>query len=319
MRRANSDLPQFSWSKSRAEIFDKCRRLYYLDYYRSWGGWLPSAKPEVRETYRLKRVSNRYAWSGIAVHDHIARYLKRYRRQPESRLASDEALETLRQTMRQEFADSANNLAASGKKVLRLAEHENRLSVSADQWAANWQRVETALRNLEISDLWQRILASDPQRWKPVDTLDSFELDDVKIWAAPDFAGVIEPDGPLTLIDWKTGKPRDSDRMQLSGYALFALEKWGVPLADQRGIIAYLNEPSGVFYEEVTIDEAAVEYFKSTARGSIESMRQTLRNVATNQPKVEAQYPRTDDETQCKTCKYRRLCWKTPGTSLYLD
>ena len=34
---------EFSWSKSRHEKFDECRRAYFYTYYGSWGGWSAGA------------------------------------------------------------------------------------------------------------------------------------------------------------------------------------------------------------------------------------------------------------------------------------
>src|SRR4051812_23928189 len=69
----------FSWSRSRHEKFSECRRAYYLNYYRSWGGWDARAPEEIRQLYLLKKLNNRYTWAGGVVHDSIKRALLGYR------------------------------------------------------------------------------------------------------------------------------------------------------------------------------------------------------------------------------------------------
>src|SRR5262249_35830694 len=58
----------FSWSKSRHEKFQDCRRAYYLHYYGSWGGWEDGAHPELRQLWVLKKLANRFHWAGSVVH-----------------------------------------------------------------------------------------------------------------------------------------------------------------------------------------------------------------------------------------------------------
>ena len=45
---------EFSWSKSRDEIFQTCPRQYYFNYYGYWGGWQKDAPERIRQIYLLK-------------------------------------------------------------------------------------------------------------------------------------------------------------------------------------------------------------------------------------------------------------------------
>ena len=66
----------FSWSKSRAEEFDECKRKYYYARYLSWGGWEAAAPAQVRLAYILKNLKNRWAWKGEVVHHVIETAMK---------------------------------------------------------------------------------------------------------------------------------------------------------------------------------------------------------------------------------------------------
>src|SRR5213592_5008653 len=61
----------FSWSRSRNNMFQECRRRYYYHYYGAWGGWDASAPLEVRRLYVLKQLASRQQWAGRVVHDAI--------------------------------------------------------------------------------------------------------------------------------------------------------------------------------------------------------------------------------------------------------
>ena len=66
---------EFSWSRTRDNIFQECRRRYYLHYYGSWGGWDPGADPAVRALYVLKQLGTRQMWAGRLVHEAAERAL----------------------------------------------------------------------------------------------------------------------------------------------------------------------------------------------------------------------------------------------------
>src|SRR3989454_9175316 len=61
----------FSWSRSRDNAFQECKRRYYYHYYGAWGGWDAAAPEEVRRLYVLKQLASRQQWAGRVVHDAI--------------------------------------------------------------------------------------------------------------------------------------------------------------------------------------------------------------------------------------------------------
>jgi len=71
---------EFSWSKSRDEIFQTCPRQYYFNYYGYWGGWEKGSPERIRQIYLLKNLKNRFMWTGEKVHDCIKHTLKNLQR-----------------------------------------------------------------------------------------------------------------------------------------------------------------------------------------------------------------------------------------------
>ena len=61
----------FSWSRSRDNTFQDCKRRYYYHYYGSWGGWEAGVSAEIRRLYILKQLASRQMWAGRVVHDGI--------------------------------------------------------------------------------------------------------------------------------------------------------------------------------------------------------------------------------------------------------
>ena len=62
------DVP-FSWSASRHDTFQSCRRRYYYSYY---------ASQDDEEIKRLKKLSALPLWAGSVVHDTIEWFLKKH-------------------------------------------------------------------------------------------------------------------------------------------------------------------------------------------------------------------------------------------------
>src|SRR2546426_8104551 len=62
---------EFSWSRSRDNTFQECRRRYFYHYYGAWGGWDAGATEDVRRLYILKQLASRQQWAGRVVHEAI--------------------------------------------------------------------------------------------------------------------------------------------------------------------------------------------------------------------------------------------------------
>lgn len=298
---------RFSWSKSRADIFGGCRRRYYLHYYAYWGGWEDTAPVRQRRLYVMRRLSSKEQWAGVAVHDAIARALVRLQRGRPFDLPR--TVDETRMRMRAQWRGSRDGLYWRIRKGFGLLEHEYKDPVSDQAWKANWDLVERCLVGFARSAVLERIQRSDPARWKPIDRLDSFQLDGVDVWAAPDFA-YLDADDHLEIIDWKTGAARDSDHLQLAGYTAFAEAKWGVPPERVRASLVYLARDE---VADVVVDPASVAHFREEARASMALMRSHLADPARNVARAEDTFERTTELWRCRACAFRRECWGPEG------
>ena len=71
---------EFSWSRTRDNAFQDCRRRYFFQYYGAWGGWDAASDPRTRLLYVLKQLGTRQMWAGRLVHEAIERALLRHAR-----------------------------------------------------------------------------------------------------------------------------------------------------------------------------------------------------------------------------------------------
>lgn len=296
---------EFSWSKSRHEKFTECPRAYWFHYYGSWGGWDAAAPPATRELYVLKNLSSRWQWAGSAVHEALRHLLERARVTGQHKPLETLLAETRQRTRTQWGASRDKGYWRDPKRVPGLVEHEYGEPVAPEEWKRVWEEIiEGSLRAFYASETFDRIRAIPASRWLTVDELDTWSFEGTKIWVAIDFAYRGE-DERVHVLDWKTGKERGADHLQLAIYALYAQRKWQVAPASVVGGLVYLG--SGAERVDAAVDEAALEDARARMRESIAGMRERLddplRNVA-----AADRFPRIEDRSACRRCPFRRPC-----------
>ena len=62
---------EFSWSKSRDELFNECKRKYFFKHYGSWNGWDSNEEDRIKRIYYLKQLKTKEIWLGQIVHEVI--------------------------------------------------------------------------------------------------------------------------------------------------------------------------------------------------------------------------------------------------------
>jgi hypothetical protein len=300
---------EFSWSKSRHEKFEDCRRAYFFAYYGSWGGWEAPAGSQVRELYVLKKLSSRWQWAGSLVHDALKRALSRAKGTGELP-PLEKVLEQVRAKARAEWAGSREkSYWREASRIVGLVEHEYGEAVGDADWKRLYEQVvDGSLRAFWASPVLEEIRRTPRERWLTVDELDAWDFEGTKIWVAIDFA-YQDAEGRVHVLDWKTGKERGVDHVQVGTYALYAQRKWSVATDAVVGGLVYLvgnGLPAG---ERVTVaaDAAALDACTTAMRTSIGAMKATLADPAKNVAREEA-FPRLEERERCRRCPFRRPC-----------
>jgi hypothetical protein len=299
-------LNEFSWSVSRAQLFHECQRAYYYTYYGSWGGWEAEASERQRLLYILKNIKTLPLWAGGIVHELIGEALQRYARTGQA-ISAGELQARARTRLRSGWVEAVNRewLARPKKTNLHELYYGNGQSLPQAETDAVKERVYTCLAAFAESPVLREIQAVPYLSWKPVDTLDTFDLDGLRVWCAIDFA-YTDPSGILRLIDWKTGSEnREALTTQLACYALYAADTWFTPLDRLRLHGVFLREQARV--SEYPVSPAMLVDAKDSILTSAAAMRQLLDDVQANTAS-EDRFAFCENERICRRCNFRQVC-----------
>ncbi len=293
---------EFSWSRSRDNTFQDCRRKYFYHYYGAWGGWEAGAPADIRRLYVLKQLMSRQQWGGRVVHDAIElalHGLSDARTVPVEPFIAD-----VIERMRGEWRSSRAGRYRDNPKTVALFEHEYHLELPPPAWQALSQNVATCLRNFFRLPLLAAIRGTSPAHWSIEHWSKVFDFEGTAIWVAPDF-GFWTTEGRLGLIDWKTGSGNgESAAFQLGCYALYAREVLAVAPAQVDLYEVNLREPRVTPHRW---DDARVEAVREQLRLSIRSMKAYLADAPANVA-VLTDFERTEDLRICRWCNFRAVC-----------
>ena len=294
---------EFSWSKTRDEIFKTCSRQYWFAYYGYWNGWFDKVQERTRQIYILKNLKNRQMWAGEKVHECIQRSLNNIRRGIKV-LSIDEIVSITLDQMRGEFRSSRAKNYLKNPKSCALFEHEYGIEMTDDQWKEVAGNVEVCLRNFYASDIYYGLKSHPKKDWLEVEEFSSFQLDDIKINLAIDCA--IKEGDDILIYDWKTGKGISEDlSIQLCCYALYAMEKWNIAPKSLRIIEYNLSFNKAT---EFSVTQGEAENIKGYIRGSIKDMQSLLTDVSNNTPFEEEKFTKVEDDRVSLKCNFRGVC-----------
>ena len=117
----------------------------------------------------------------------------------------------------------------------------------------------------------------------------------------------------IEIIDWKTGKEEKGADVQIGAYAIYAMQRWNVPLESIRAYLVFLTNPVPVLKEH-PLSAALIEEARGTISKSIEAMCALLSDVRKNVPKPREAFPFTENERLCSNCHFYKICEKYAKT-----
>ena len=301
---------RFTWSRSRAGMFDTCHYRYYLNYYGSWGGWSWNADPRNRRIYILKQLQSRWMWAGTLVHDSIERVLHTLR--AGESVNPEQVIEWTIQKMRQDFVSSRGEGYLQKPKTCALDEHHYADEHGQIDWVIVREHVSTCLQNFFSSPYFELAQHLEAEQWLSIEEMDSFDLNGTTVWAIPDFA-YRDSDGKIWIIDWKTGRSFGTpDPIQLACYALYASGRWDAPPESIHTVEYNLAHGKG-HHSQIT--PAVLDEVHSEIEASVGAMKELLDDPDENRASAERFNP-TADEGSCSRCKFREICdYRKDGSS----
>ncbi len=303
----------FSWSVQRHNVFERCKREYYLQYYAT-RRVVEANNRAVSAVWWLKQAIPLRVWIGQVLHHAAATAVCALRDGGE--IGEDELTEQALTYYREGVEASRRGIKHDGAWRV-LFEH----IYPGEPYSIDRDRAEPL-----VIDLTHMLLESDAYQWlrrlprtaiREVDPpFQSFELPDVprlgrvRVFAIPDV--LVLHEGKVHIIDWKTGDAEDQGiRHQAGVYRLYAHRTYRVPEDAINFVVAGLSggesgEPPGVRRLTGAPGIAETEAF---VRESIYNMVSCMEDVAHNTATIKA-YPMTDDLTLCQRCGFRRACWR---------
>jgi len=301
----------FSWSNSRARLFSSCLRAYWWRYYAHWGGWSRDAQEEARIAYRLGKMDGLASWAGKLVHDLIQEAIEDIR--DRGRPVDGERLRAkAKARLRAGWEESRHGAWIDRPKwKINLREHYfgDDEALSRDRTDAIAQRVYSSLEGFVAGPYPDLLARVDASGFRNIEQLASLTIDGQTVFVKPDLAFEHPDDGVLWLVDWKTGRSREEDLLQVATYALFARQTWGVAPANVKGVLVYLGTGEE---QSVPVGSDDLTRAEDAIRESMSHMLQLLEDPDQNRGTID-DFPPTDDLTRCDTCNFRQLCFGTAG------
>lgn len=300
---------EFSWSVSRHSLFDRCKRQYYLNYYGARR--VREANNElISAIWWLKQGISSKMWIGSVIHNIAQKAIA----------AHCMGTPLLDKTL----IDLALKAFEGGYKASeRAAKYENQWVVlmehlypqDADITYLNdaRQTIHSLMEAFLNSTAYSLIKSLPPEAILENDeAFQSFvmqgapELESIRIFAIPDV--LVQHDGRLTIIDWKTGDiERASIRWQAGVYSLYAHETYGIPPdAIDVWIVDLANGGETVQPANGVPSLAESQQFiTQSIRAMVEQMDYPVYNTVAIE-----KFPMTNDLSLCRTCPFKRACWR---------
>jgi CRISPR/Cas system-associated exonuclease Cas4 (RecB family) len=133
-----------------------------------------------------------------------------------------------------------------------------------------------------------------------------FEMEGVKVWVVLDLVFQDLESGKFVVVDFKTGKPSSSDKVQLLLYALFLKVAFHLPGLDQ---IELRNEYLATGkHASFTPRQTDLEYVQSLIQTSVKEMKAYLRVPEQNVPLDMERFEQTKNRAICRRCAFQELC-----------
>ncbi len=282
----------FSWSVSRHDSFESCRRRYFYSYYAAEGD------PEIK---RLKKLSALPLWAGSLVHETIETFLKEHDTLPSEVEQQAIVHAAVHGQMLADWKDSE-----SGSLRFRLFEHEYQVPVEPEDKKLAVGIVMRSLRNFFKSPTLVDAFSAGRKNWLSVEDLASFDVGGTEVLLRMDLA-YRRGDGRVVIVDWKTGRGEGRfSEVQLAGYALYAARQgWVASPEEIETELAYLAIPR---YVRRPVDAEKLERARAFIERSASRMRTLLLDPVSNLARLE-DFPMIDRPQRCRRCNFRKLCF----------
>ena len=297
-------IKEFSWSWSRAQMFERCQFQYYFHYYDAPGFLYWGGNRRKNTLYKMKHVSTAPLWIGKLLHDWIS-WIVRREIELQSPVPFDEVAPMLEKDMRYRWEVSARRWFPDeakvfdfmddhfygGETVLQLPEEYLRKALELLQGFYNLFIVPHMGRGC-------RILSNE--------ALMNFPFEGMPVYQKADL--ILEDENGIHLWDWKSSKSTFVNDQQMALYALAAGDKHHRHVSEMSFHFGFLANGE---IKDLFIDEDVIHETEDYMRSSIKEMTDRLSNRRLNQTH-RRYFEKTQTASNCKDCKFRGPCQGIP-------
>ena len=283
--------PILGWSISRYELFDKCKRQYFYNYYPRFVPGVPSYK-----VTQLKNLTSVPLETGNVVHDVVEAFLRRLQK-------SDSNIDESRFL---EFAREKTEVYFSTKTFIETY-YGSQAAIDREK---AFEKISQCLRNFVGSPVYtwlfmKAITNKDNWMIEPPG-MGETRIGGLKAYCKMDF--LFPVDGDVYILDWKTGA-RDPYKhsQQLIGYAAAAAGNFGIPWNAIFPKIIYLHPEFAEF--EIVLTEADLGGFNERLRAQTQEMQRLCSDIDNNRPRPIEEFPTTPSQAICRYCNFQELCF----------
>lgn len=222
------DNPDFSWSSSRARMFEECALCYGLYYYGAHNGWLQSASPLAQAAYRYKVTSST---EGKLMESVTTQVYNHHYKEP---LSADEFMKLVRHDLNTAFSASKNHKDEWYKRpkhvpVLTEMIRSDKLDTTLVRETV--VKMEKIINNFYKSQTMTEL--EGRHRIMPLSRFNKFEMERLNNLTV--FVGLHllyqRDDGKMVAVNYKT-ENQESHIDQLGSIALYLKHKYGFALED---------------------------------------------------------------------------------------
>lgn len=304
----------YAWSESRVKTMRECPWRYYLTYFQSWEGWLPSAPQEKQRAYMLKNMTNMPMWVGSIVHDVIEDIINIGRQTGKWRTleqAQHDGVQSLRRGWKQSIEKRWQH---SPKRNINLAEHFYQEEMKQNDLDAFKQKVLKSIKAFYDIPLFKILKNLAKDDWLTLEDFQRFTLNTGEEVTVKIDCG-FKYDRKVYLLDWKTGRVNDSVIDQLTTYAMYALKQGWAKKPEEIVIIpVYLMAYSDIGEKATPHLEVTMKHMERQA--GIVRREYGLLTKAFEERDNPSHFERTENEHACSRCFFRDMC---PGAKTEIE
>jgi hypothetical protein len=296
------------WSMSRYKLLKECARKYFYNYYASKGGYNPEARELARKAYMLKKLDNRWTWSGKIVHEALKIFFTRLKQG--ARLpVCEEVIAYFTDEMRKQFIHSRSHAYRNNPGSFGLVEHELGLPVSNEEWAGVAKSTFESLRCFFKSPYISEIRELSQEAVIKVEVLESMDMENGDFLYAKKDLEFKDANGRIVTVDWKTGRQESSHARQMVVYGMHSAQINGVGLDEVAAYALYLGncaEGEDPDVLEVIPSQSAVKVLNEIISDQLSEMRSYLNDDGSLPKPMEAFEAKTGG--LCPFCSFLPLC-----------